>query len=351
MEAIQQESFPISEARVISAATLPSGKSSPKTFNILAIAGSLGLILSFAGAMLRESLDRVFRTTRQVEELLQTNCLAVLPILKNSSSVVPGPKSSRLIKQNREKTEMKRRPASHPREYLRYVVEEPLSAFAEAFRSIKVTADISRDIKENKVIGVTSTIPKEGKSTVSCNLAQSIAHAGKRVILVDGDLRNPTVTRSLAPDANIGLLEVLTGKVELSQAAITDDETGLMVLPAVIESRLLHTNEILASESFKRLIEGLRKAYDYIIIDLPPIAPVVDVRATTNIIDSYIYVVQWGSTRINLVQHQLAGAPEIYGRLLGVVLNKANVKVLERYEYYYGGYYQRKYYSRYGYGA
>ena len=86
------------------------------------------------------------------------------------------------------------------------------------------------------------------------------------------------------------------------------------------------------------------------IVDLPPIAPVVDVRATINVIDSYVYVVEWGRTRINVVQHQLGGAPEIQSRLLGVVLNKANVKVLERYEYYYGSYYHKKYYARYGYG-
>jgi len=159
------------------------------------------------------------------------------------------------------------------------------------------------------------------------------------------------VTRSLAPDANVGLLEVLAARIELSQAVFTDDQTGLHILPAVIESRLLHTNEILASEAFKRLIADLRKMYDYIIVDLPPLAPVVDVRATTNIVDSYVYVVEWGATKINVVQHQLSNAPEIYARLLGVVLNKANVKILERYEYYYGSYYHRKYYARYGYGT
>ena len=77
----------------------------------------------------------------------------------------------------------------------------------------------------------------------------------------------------------------------------------------------------------------------------------MDVRATANIVDCYVYVVEWGKTGINLVQHQLAGMPEVHSRLLGVVLNKANTKVLERYEYYYGSYYHKKYYSRYGYGG
>jgi len=352
MEAIQQESFPITEARVISAAAPPSVRSSPQTFFVLTITGVLGLLASFAAATLREAVDRVFRTTRQVEQLLHTNCLAVLPALKNVSPIAPGPQSAPSAKSQHGKTTgVKSVISTGSREFLRYVVDEPLSSFAEAFRGIKVAADINRDIKENKVIGITSTIPKEGKSTVSSNLAQLIAHSGKKAILMDGDLRNPTLTRSLARDADVGMLEVLTGKVSLAQAILRDEVTGLDFLPVVIQSRLLHTNEIMASDAFKRLVDGLRQVYDYIIIDLPPLAPVVDVRATTNVVDAYVYVIEWGGTRINLVQHQLASAPEIHSRLLGVVLNKANVKVLERYEYYYGSYYHKKYYARYGYGG
>ena len=82
---------------------------------------------------------------------------------------------------------------------------------------------------------------------------------------------------------------------------------------------------------------------------LPPLAPVVDVRATTKIIDSYVFVVEWGHTRLNMVQRQLGSAPEIFDRPLGVVLNKANTKILDRYEDYYGRYYYKKYYARYGY--
>jgi succinoglycan biosynthesis transport protein ExoP len=351
MEAIQQESFPITEARVISSAAPPLQKSSPISALVLAIAGAFGLIFSFGAATLREAVDRVFRSSRQVEEMLHTTCLAVLPALKQVSVSVPGGPSHKAADAGRKAAGPSSKAKGTKREFLRYVVEEPLSAFAEALRSVKVAADINRDIKDNRVIGITSTVPKEGKSTVSSNFAQLIAHAGKRAILVDCDLRNPTLTRSLMPDAKIGILEVISGRVPLANAISIDEQSGLAFLPAVIETRLLHTNEILASDALKRLIETLRKTYDYVIIDLPPVAPVVDVRATTQIIDSYIYVVEWGKTGINLVQHQLAGMPEVHSRLLGVILNKANLRVLERYEYYYGSYYHKKYYSRYGYGA
>ena len=348
MEAIQQQSFPITEARVITTAAPPSAKSSPRTSLVLAIAGAFGFILSFGGAALREAVDRVFRTTKQVEELLHTNCLAVVPMLKKVASRNPGvdrPNSEI----SRKLGESEKRLLFSRQRFMRHVVDEPLSAFAEAFRSIKIAVDINGAIKDNKVLGVTSTIPREGKSTVSSNLAELIAHAGKRVVLVDADLRNPTLTRNLAGDATVGLLEVLGGKSELRQAIHTDDLTGLAFLPAVIESRLAHSNEILASEAFKRLIDGLRQTYDYVIVDLPPLAPVVDVRATMNVIDSYVYVVEWGKTRMNVVQHQLAAAPEVFDRLLGVVLNKANMSVLNRHQYNYGKYSYNKDYHQYGY--
>ena len=225
-----------------------------------------------------------------------------------------------------------------------------MSAFAEGFRAVKVAADISGSIKTNKVIGITSSLPHEGKTTVASNFAESIAHAGRKVILIDGDLRNPTLSRRLVSKPDVGVLEVIAGKIELRDAIYTDNLSGLAFLPAVIESRLAHSSEILSSEVFRQLIDRLRKSYDYIIIDLPPLAPVVDARATTNIVDSYVFVIEWGKTRTNMVQRQLSSAPEIFDRLLGVVLNKANVKVLERYEDYYGrSYYKKNYYARYGY--
>ena len=232
----------------------------------------------------------------------------------------------------------------------RRVVEEPLSQFAEGLRAIKVATDISRSIKQNKVIGITSSLPNEGKSVVATNFAQLIAHGGNKVILIDGDLRNPTLTRKLVSEPNVGLLQVLGGKCELGKAIHTDSVTGLAFLPAVINSRLAHSSEILASEAFAGLIERLRETFDYIVLDFPPLGPVVDARATTNFVDSYVYVVEWGRTSIKMVERQLESAPEIYDRLLGVVLNKADPKTLNRYDDYYGGYYYKKgYYAAYGY--
>jgi succinoglycan biosynthesis transport protein ExoP len=346
MEATQQQSFPVTEARVISAAA--PYKSGPNIRNVLGLTAFLGVILGFAAGFVRESVDRVFRTRQQVEEILRTNCLAVLPRMTKSAATLGVSDNARGLL---EQTISEERFITDRQGFFSRVVEEPRSLFAEGFRAIKVAADIASAIKENKVIGVTSSVPKEGKSTISCNLAELMAHAGKRVILVDGDLRNLTLSRNLGRGAKTGLLEVLAGKLDLQDVVYTDNRTGLAFLPAVIDSSLAHTDEILASKMFKGLLDGLRQVYDYVIVDLPPLAPVSDARATTGIIDSYIYVIEWGQTRINLVQHQLAAAPELYDRLLGVVISKANYKVLTRYEQYYGRSYHKNYNVRYGYGS
>lgn len=347
MEMTQQLSFPITEARVISSASPPGGASSPQMLKVLAIAGALGLMLGVGVAVLREAVDRVFRTSRQIETTLKTNCLAVLPALKGVVGAGSGSQAKRTVAS--AVAGISRRLDQNIPSIYRYVIHEPLSSFAEGFRAIKVAADISGAIKENKVIGVTSSLPHEGKSTAATNLAELIAHGGNKVILVDADLRNPTLSRNLVSKPAAGLLEVIGRKVTLENAVYTDEQTGLVFLPAVIESHLAHSSEILGSEAFKQLVDGLRKIYDYVVIDLPPLAPVVDVRATTRVIDSYVFVVEWGQTRINMVQRQLGMAPEVFERLLGVVLNKANMKVLDRYENYYGRYYYKRYYARYGY--
>ncbi len=232
---------------------------------------------------------------------------------------------------------------------LRYVVENPLSRFAEAVRSLKVAVDLNSIVRENRVLAITSTLPNEGKSTLSTNLAQLIAHSGARVILIDSDLRNPSLSRALVPDAHIGLVDVVAQKARLEDALTVDPETKLSILPAGSTSKLLHTNEILASKPMHALITDLRSKYDYVVLDMPPMAPVVDVRVTSAFVDSYIFVVEWGRTKTDVVKHNLRGAPEIQDKLLGVVLNKADTKALARYESYHGRYYYQKYYARYGY--
>lgn len=396
MMSVQQQSFPITESRLITQATPPLKKSHPRTLLVLAIATVGGMILAFGIGMVRDFSDRVFRTSQQVEGDLQADCIAVVPALKEDASgdaTVSGGNDGtihrsllkrgvdimcaalakttdtlRVARYLSERRKFNKEAANEPvfsarrndsafgprtivrnKSVLWHVIDSPFSRFTESIRAIKISGDLFGVSKSNKVIALTSSLPNEGKSTIGTSLAQLMAHSGARVILLDCDLRNPVLSRMLAPDANSGLIEVLSGRARLDDVTWTDPTTKLTFLPCVLKSRVAHTSEILASDATKKLFDRLREIYDYVVVDLSPLAPVVDVRATYNLVDSYIFVIEWGRTKIDVVEHALGAARGVYDNLLGVVLNKADINVLNRYESYRGKYYYNQYYARYGY--
>jgi succinoglycan biosynthesis transport protein ExoP len=367
METVQQQSFPITEARLISPAAPPASKSQPNSLLVIAIAATGGLLFAFGGALLVEFSDRGFRTREQVESLLASDCIAVVPRLdakqknptdiRNVASKILSevPRTDIRNVAGKILSEVPRRgsptPLSRslaPTGLLSAVIDDPFSRFTEAIRAIKVAADLASLDKPIRTLGVTSSLPNEGKSTVAANFANLISHAGGRAILVDCDLRNPSLSRNLTPNAEVGLLEVIARKANLEDVIWTDPRTGLVFLPLVAKTRLTHTNEVLASAGMSNLIARLRSTYEYIVMDLPPLAPVVDVRSTTQIVDSYMFVVEWGRTSVEMAQHVLNSAPQIYDKLLGVTLNKADIESMKNYDRYGGGSYYKQYYERYG---
>ena len=142
-----------------------------------------------------------------------------------------------------------------------------------------------------------------------------------------------------------GILEVLSGAQPLDRAIWNKPNTSLAFLPSVNSVGVPNTDQILGSEPMKLLFNMLRSNYEYIIVDLAPLAPIVDVRATTSIIDFYVYVVEWGVTEIDLVRQTLSDSHDVYENTLGVVLNKVDMQVMKRYESKRGAYYKEKYYK------
>jgi succinoglycan biosynthesis transport protein ExoP len=337
MESVQQQSFPITEARVITQASRPLRPSAPRPLFVLALSGVGGLLLGLGLARLRDLSDRVFRTSEQVETILQTDCLAVLPKIARkdskeaqSAGAYAGP---RAIQRNDG--------------LFWHVIDEPFSRFSESIRSLKVATDLHNLSTQNRVVGFTSTLPNEGKSTIAGSFAQLLAKSGARTLLVDCDLRNPSLTRVLASGAKSGVLEYLAGNASMADIIWTDHSTKLDFLPAVVKTRFAQSSEVIGSDAMKEMFDALLKVYDYIIVDLSPLAPVVDVRVTTKFIDSYVFVIEWERTRIEVVEHALNVARAVKERMLGVVMNKADISRIGRYGH--DGYYQNKYYSRYGY--
>ena len=167
------------------------------------------------------------------------------------------------------------------------VVDSPLSRFSELIRAVKVAADIANVVKANKVIGVTSSLPNEGKSTIAVSLAELIAHGGGRVALVDCDLRNPSLSRKLAPNAKSGILEIISGKMPLQDVLWTEEVDRILVSArgAAVAYRPFQRNFGVRRDA--QDFRDLRNAHDYLIVDLSPLAPVVDVRVMTPLIDSF----------------------------------------------------------------
>ena len=141
-------------------------------------------------------------------------------------------------------------------------------------------------VNGSQVIGFTSSLPNEGKSTIAASLALLMAQVGARVILVDCDLRNPSLSRKLAPSADQGIVDVIVGRVSLHDATWTDPSTSLTFLPASIKTPVINSSEVLAADATRALFKDLRAKYDYVLVDLSPLVPVVDTRATTGFVDS-----------------------------------------------------------------
>lgn len=343
MGAVQQESFPITEARVISPASPPQSKSKPKTTLILALGLLGGLAVGTALGLLRDVMDRVFRTAAQVEAMLHIPCISLIPLLRDIEPIQLARKQQQPDKTFSPRTIM------HRSGVFWAATEMPLSSFAESIRSIKLAVDLNVTNTSNKVVGITSSLPNEGKSTIAAALAQLMAHAGARVILVDCDLRNPSLSRSLAPIASAGIVEVTSSRCSLEEAIWKDPKTNLDFLPAVKKTPLFHTSEILSSTPTKKLFDNLRATYDYVVVDLPPLAPIIDVRVTVPLMDCFILAIEWGCTKTDVVEHALRTAPNLHETLIGAVLNKTDMQAIRRYDNYHKDYYSNKHYARYGY--
>jgi succinoglycan biosynthesis transport protein ExoP len=330
-ETLQQQTFPISDARSISPASVR--QTAPKPAVVWTLTIFAGGMLGVGLGAFREIMDRRFRTGEQVRSVLATECLALVPLLTEGQMRV-GSVADRIAP---------RSICSAPK-IMRTVAESPLSPYAEAIRSIKLTVDQNSNRAaqqySSKVIGLTSCLPSEGKSTLAAAMAALIAQRGDRVILLDCDLRHPSLSRALAPDASAGFLDVIAGKIELEDAVWNDPITNMAFLPAGATSDV-SAADILASDAAKQLFGMLQIKFDYVIVDLAPLGVGVDVRATSGLIDSYILVIEWGATKIDSVQKALRDAPNVQANIVGAVLNKVNMAVMKRYvnygaSYHYG---------------
>jgi capsular exopolysaccharide synthesis family protein len=341
-EVTQQQSFPAAESRVVSEASALLVKRDPKALLVLGAASLLGFVCGIGAAFAREHLKTGFRTSGDVEKQVGVDCLGILPAVKPAhapAAVLPNDHRARSSSGDLLVPPVAGR--------YRFVVGEPFSHFAETIRSLKVAADLADSRRPNKIVGVTSARPREGKSVVAANLAEMIALSGCRVLLIDCNLRNTELTRQFAPEANAGLMDVLSGHAAVKDIKWVDPISNLDFLPAppAVKNLTSHNPNMnedlqpatlcrrsqLTPTELQKLLQSVEDRYDYVILDLPRLT-VTDVKATAHLINFFILVIEWGCTSRQAVIDALKTSRFVSTKLLGAVLNKANPREFKKLE-------------------
>jgi polysaccharide biosynthesis transport protein len=294
-------------------------EASKKRLLILAGGSIMGLLLGGCFVFLRDFPFGVFRTAQQVTDVTGLFC-AVLPAIESEEEQAA-------VKSGE------------------YAVIAPYSRFVETLRSIWALINIAQQKSAAKVICVLSSVPGEGKTTVATNLAAHFArHSTTRVLLVDADLHHSSLTDRVAPDAKVGLTEALAEPTDLSKYVVRREQLNLDVLPCPASNRVPNAAELLGSAEMGQLVDIARGAYDLVIIEVPPMAAVVDYKMIARHCDRFVFVVEWGKTSQRMVLECLHDASAFFDRIACIVLNKVDPSSLRSIERYKGDRFQ-DYYS------
>ncbi|MGY2046797.1 GumC family protein [Methylobacterium sp. JK268] len=290
-ETVQKETLPVSSARVIAPATIPVGRSSPKTKLALALGAALGLLSGLGIGTLRHSTDQTLRLPQDLPRRTGLDCLGLVPAVRRAP---------------------RRRPLGLT------VLADPFSAYSRALRGVKVSLDVARESRRVGIIGVASVLPREGKSSVALNLAALFAQANGRTLLIDADFLRAGLTRLLTPRAEAGLIEALM----CGQDVIVPTEVPrLSFLPLVMPGPVAQSSDLLRSTQMQSLLAELAGRYDMVILDLTPMRETRDARAVGRLLDGMLMVATWGRTEAGDVAEAAAMLDAAHAHLFGVLLN------------------------------
>jgi capsular exopolysaccharide synthesis family protein len=319
----------------------------PKKGLLLGLFSVIGLFLGLGAAFLAEYLDDSLKTTEEVERVCQFPSLGLVPLLPvngitGSNGRFPL-KPSQLLSYvpllgNHSQTE----PVNGDGADL-IVLKQPRSIISEAIRHVRTSLMLSASGGPPKIILITSPNPQEGKSTISCNLAASLALDGRQVVLLDCDLRKPRLHRVFHTLPQPGLTTHLTGNSGWEDIIKPTQVPNLWFAPAgpVPPS----PTELLNSEAFKELLQRLSRDFQHVIIDTPPALGFADARVVSSLVDGVLLVMKHQSTPREAGRLTCQLFSQIHAHVLGIILNQVNSNGLGRYEYYYHPKYYGNYYE------
>jgi polysaccharide biosynthesis transport protein len=309
-------------ARLLSPARPPAAPSSPHLLFNGAIAVAAGLVLALLAGLLAEQFRGTIETTEEVEQRVGARALVAIPELRRRDL-------KHIPKRNRD-------PAG-------YLLTKRMSPFAEAFRLLQTSIFLSSHAP-NKVVAISSAMPGEGKTTLSLGLARVAAMGGQKVIVVDCDIRMRALNKVLGIEPQEGLQQVLSGERHWKDVVGRDEASGAHVLPATG----LTSKDIFGSGAMEDLVTELSGEYDLVVLDCPPVFAVADTRVIASLADAVIVAARARKTPARALAAAIAQLEIAGARVLGVALNRVDVRKGRR-SFYDGLYYSKAfsgYYTR-----
>lgn len=317
-----QQGIEQSDARVVSQARIPTAQSSPKVLLNMALGLVLAVGAGLALIIVIEMLDTGLTTADDVERSLDVPHLASLPLLASVA-------------------DEKRLPSP-----VQYIIDKPLSSFAESFRTLRAALRYARVGVPVKIVAITSSLPGEGKTTAAVCLGRSAAQSGDRVVIVDCDLRRRNINRMIGTESERGLLEFLNGQAQLQDVLFLDRESGAYILPLAKSS--FTPRDVFGTPAMDGLLQRLRENFDLVILDTAPTLAVADTRVLASKADAVVFLARWRKTPLKAVETSMKQLVASGAHIAGVALTQVDMKQQARYGYGDPGYYYthyKKYYA------
>lgn len=298
-----QQGLQQAESRILSDAVVPIAPSAPRKPMVLVLSLMLGLGFGSALVLLREMSQNTFRLTEELEARTGYSVLGQIPVV----------------------------PARNRRNVLKYLKDKPNSAVSEAIRNLRTSLLLANLDHPPKVIMSSSSVPGEGKTTQSISLALNLAGLGKKVLLMEGDIRRRVMSDYFDIPEKQGFLSVMLGEVTLEEALTHIPDMGFDVLLG--EKSQTNAADIFSSDRFGKFLDTLREHYEYVIIDTPPVLAVSDARIIGRWVDTTIYTVKWDSTSHREVLDGLKSFEQVHVKVAGLVLGQISARGMKRYGY------------------
>lgn len=306
------------DSRILSDA-IPGEQVAPRPALILALSMVLGLMVGAGTVLAKTFLHSVFRTPEDLEQATGIPVLGQIPKI----------------------------PFKGREHLIGYLSDKPTSAASEAIRNLRTSVLLSDIDNPPQVIVSTSSVPGEGKTTASIALVQNLAGLGKKVLLVEGDIRRRTFSAYFDAQPKGGVIAALSGDTPLNEVVFHDDRLGADILMG--EKSRVNAADLFSSERFRGFMADARDAYDFIIIDTPPVLVVPDARVIGQHADAILFSVAWDETHKSQVSAALREFDSVNLRITGLILAQIDPKGMRRYGYggKYGAYagYGKGYYD------